>query len=115
MDAITFQSLYFQLENQYGLKVSRRMCVFGKVGMFLYTLVFGASNRKVQERFQHLRETISMYFNEVLKSVCSLFIDLIKHEDPEFVNTPREIMNNQRYMPYFKVIISFVFTDDALN
>jgi hypothetical protein len=42
MDAATFQ-----LENQYELKTFRRMCVFEKVGMFLYTIALGASNRKV--------------------------------------------------------------------
>ena len=47
MDAATFQSLCFQLENQYELKTFRRMCVFEKVGMFLYTIALGASNRKV--------------------------------------------------------------------
>jgi hypothetical protein len=50
-DATTFQSLCFQLENQYRLKASRRMCVFEKVRMFLYTIALGASNREVQERF----------------------------------------------------------------
>jgi len=67
MDATTFQSLCFQLENQYGLKASRRMCVFEKVGIFLYTIALGASNREIQERFQHLGETIRRYFNKVLK------------------------------------------------
>ena len=115
MNATTFQSLCFQLENQYGLKTSRRTCVFEKVGMFLYTIAFGASNMEVYKRFQHSRETISMYFNEVLKSVCSLGTDSIQPIDPEFVNTPREIVNNPRYMPHFKVMKLLVFTDDALN
>jgi hypothetical protein len=43
------------------------MCVFEKVGIFLYTIALGASNREIQERFQHLGETISRYFNKVLK------------------------------------------------
>jgi hypothetical protein len=104
MDVTTFQSLCFQLENQYGLKASKRMCVFEKVGIFLYTIALGASNREVQERFQHLRETISRYFNEVLKSVSLLATDLIQPADPGFVNTPREIVNNPRNMPHFKVM-----------
>ena len=115
MNATIFQSLCFQLENQYGLKASRRMCVFEKVRMFLYTIALGASNMKVYERFQHSRETISMYFNEVLKSVCLLITDLIQPIDIEFVKTPREIVNNTRYMSHFKVKKLLVFTDDALN
>jgi hypothetical protein len=113
MDATTFQSLCFQLENQYGLTASRRMCVYEKVGIFLYTIALGASNREVQERFQHSGETISRYFNEVLKSVCSLAADLIQPADPGFVNTPCEIVNNPRYMPHFKVMSLIVFIDSA--
>jgi hypothetical protein len=114
MNATIFQSLCFQLENQYGLKHPEER-VFEKVGMFLYTIAFGASNMEVYERFQHSRETISVYFNKVLKSVCSLGTDLIQPIDPKFVNTPREIVNNPRYMPHFKVMKLLVFTDDALN
>jgi hypothetical protein len=115
MDATTFQSLCFQLENQYGLKASKRISVFEKVGMFLYTITLKASNKEVQEIFQHSGETVSMYFTKVLKSICSLVIDFIKPEHLDFLNTPREIANNLRYMPHFKVMISFVFIDDALN
>ena len=91
------------------------MCVFEKVGMFLYTIAIGASNRKVQERFQHLGEAITRYFNDVLKSICLLTTNLIQPINLEFVNTLHEIVNNPRYMPHFKVIKLFVFTDDALN
>jgi hypothetical protein len=71
----------------YGLKHSRRISVIEKVDMFLYTLVLGVSNREVQERFQHSGETVSRYFNEVLRSVCLLAIEVIKPVDPEFFNT----------------------------
>jgi len=53
MDVDTLKSLSFELETMYGLKPSRRMSVIEKVCMFLYTLALGASNREVQERFQH--------------------------------------------------------------
>jgi hypothetical protein len=43
----------------YGLKQSRRMSDIEKVGMFLYTLALGASNRELQERFQHSGETVN--------------------------------------------------------
>jgi hypothetical protein len=83
MDATTFQILYFDLKSQYRLKVSRRMSVIEKVCMFLFVLALGASNRKVQERFQHSGEIVSGYFNEVLKIVCSLAENIIKPEDPK--------------------------------
>uniref|UniRef100_A0A2K2C0D7 DUF8040 domain-containing protein n=1 Tax=Populus trichocarpa TaxID=3694 RepID=A0A2K2C0D7_POPTR len=46
------------LERMYGLKPSRRMSVIEKVVIFLYTIALGASNREVQERFQHSDETL---------------------------------------------------------
>jgi hypothetical protein len=33
-------------------------------------------------------------------------VDIIKPDDPKFLNTPQEITNNPRYMPHFKVTIS---------
>ena len=53
IDADTLQSLCVDLEMLYELKQSRRMSAIEKIDMFLYTLALGASNRKVQERFQH--------------------------------------------------------------
>ena len=103
MDVRTFNNLCLDLESQYELKTSRRMSVFEKVGMFLYTLSLGASNKEMQERFQHSGETISRYFNEVLRTICLLVVDVIKPNDPEFLNTPQEIANNLRYISHFKV------------
>jgi phage regulator Rha-like protein len=56
---MTFQSLYFELESQHRLKTSRRISIFEKVKMFFYILALGASNKKIQERLQYLREIIS--------------------------------------------------------
>ncbi|XP_061961541.1 protein ALP1-like [Populus nigra] len=90
------------------LKPSRRMSVIEKVGMFLYTLALGASNREVQERFHHSGETISRNFKEVLRSVCLLAADFIRLVDPKFTTTPLEIEMNPRYMPYFKNCIGAI-------
>ncbi|KAJ6893013.1 hypothetical protein NC652_027116 [Populus alba x Populus x berolinensis] len=68
----TLKSLAFELETMYRLKPSRRMSIIKKVGMFFYTLALGASNRKVQERFQHLDETVSRNFNKVKIVVASM-------------------------------------------
>jgi len=59
--------------------------------MFLYTLSLGASNREVHERFQHSGKIVSRYFNEVLRMICLLAVDIIKPDDPEFLNTPQEL------------------------
>ena len=103
MDSDTLKSLALELETMYGLKPSRRMSVIEKLGMFVYTLALGASNREVQERFQHSGETVSRNFNDVLRSVCLFATHIIRPVDPEFTTTPLEIAMNPRYMPYFKV------------
>ena len=54
MGTITLLSLCNDLETHYGLKPSRKISVIENVAMFLFTIELGASNRKIQERFQHL-------------------------------------------------------------
>ena len=87
MEKETFFQLSHDLENIYELKSSRRMSVIEKVGIFVFILAQGASNRHAQERFQHSGETISRVFHEVLRSVCSFARELIKPDDPEFKKT----------------------------
>jgi hypothetical protein len=70
---------------------------------------------KFKRDFNILEKLLSGILLKCFKFVCLFTIYLIKPEDPEFVNTPREIVNNPRCIPPFKVMISFVFTDDALN
>ncbi|KAG5243666.1 protein ALP [Salix suchowensis] len=108
MDKDTLLGLCHDLETRYGLKPSRRMCVLEKVGMFLFTLAVGASNRHVQERFQHSGETVSRCMKEVLKAVSLFAIDIIKPTDPDFTNTPIEIAMNPRFMPHFKNCIGAI-------
>jgi len=85
------------------------MSVIKKVNMFLYTLVLGASYRKVQERFQYFVKIINGYFNEVLLSVCLLAVEIIKQRDLKFWNTPWEITMNPQYIPHLKVIIMLFY------
>nr|XP_034896189.1 protein ALP1-like [Populus alba] len=102
MDATTLLSLCTDLETHHGLKPSRRMSVIEKVAMFLFTIAVGASNRQVQERFQHSGETISRCFKEVLKLLRLFAVEVIKPVDPQFTSTPREIAMNRRFIPHFK-------------
>ena len=74
------------------------------LGMFLYILGQSVGNRSTMERFQHSGETMSKYFDKVLDSVCHMSVDLIKPLDPNFITTPKEISEDLKYMPYFKVI-----------
>jgi hypothetical protein len=84
------------------------MSVNEKVAIFLYTIALGASNRDVQERFQHSGETVSRCIKEVLAAVCLFVVDVIKAEDQNFTSTPQEITMNPRYTPHFKVRQMFV-------
>jgi len=108
MDTTTLLSLCNDLEMYYDLKPSRRMSVIENVAMFLFTIAVGASNREVQERFQHLGETVSRCIKEVFKYLCLFVVEVIKLLDPQFTNTPREIAMNPRYMSHFKVRQFFI-------
>lgn len=60
-------------------------------------------------------KTINIYFNEVMRIICSPTINAIKSKDPEFINTPREIAMNLRFMPHFKVILIYLFIIEMVN
>ena len=109
-----FLKLCGELESSYGLKSSDKMMVVEKLGIFVYTLALGVSNRDVGERFQRSGETISRVFHEVLEAITGrskgfhgLAREMINPKDPTFQLTPHQIMNDKRYMPYFKVFNYF--------
>lgn len=95
------------METSYGFKGSRHMTALEILGMTLMILGHGLGNRLVQEMFQHSGETISRYFSETLDILCLMGADVIKPADPEFKSTPKEIANDPRYMPHFKVLYSY--------
>ena len=61
------------VENKYG--PSDRMTILEKVGLFLYILNKGASNRDIQEHFQHSGETMGRVFKELLDAIDYLCKD----------------------------------------
>ena len=111
--SLYFFKLYVDLKINYGLKVSRRMGATEILGMFLRTLGHEVGNRLAQKCFQHSGETINRYFRQALDIVYLIAIDIIKPEDPEFKEVPKEILRDSKYMPHFKVIkklfLIFVF------
>lgn len=63
----TFLALEKWLTEHTSLKESRKhFSVRQKIAMFLYIVGEGASNRAVQEKFQHSGDTVSHVFHEVL-------------------------------------------------
>lgn len=112
MESSVFKQLCEELQVKYGLKPSKKMSTIEKVGIFVYTLSLGISNREVAERFQRSGETISRSFHEVLEAICGrskaymgLARDIIKPMDASFEGIPPQIKHDARYMPYFKVYI----------
>nr|GEV05611.1 NAC domain-containing protein 78-like [Tanacetum cinerariifolium] len=71
MHSNMFLKLCGELESNYGLKASDRMTVVEKLGIFVYTLALGVSNRDVSERFQRSGETISRAFHEALEAITA--------------------------------------------
>ncbi|KAL2893163.1 putative nuclease HARBI1 [Bienertia sinuspersici] len=108
MTQCTFLQLCLDLENKYGLSHSGRISTLEKVGLFVYVLSKGASNRDVQERFQHSSETVSRIFKEVMDAMDGLSRDILRPRDPEFKEIPSHIVNDARYMPHFKDCIGAI-------
>ncbi|CAO2838181.1 unnamed protein product [Amaranthus hypochondriacus] len=108
MKQSTFRQICTDLESKYGLLPSRNISTLEKVGLFVWTLSKGASNRDVQERFQHSGETVSRVFKEVLNAMDGLSRDIIKPRDPEFNEVPTQIRNDAKYMPHFKDCIGAI-------
>ncbi|GMP62181.1 hypothetical protein CsSME_00024379 [Camellia sinensis var. sinensis] len=86
--------VYGKLEHSRYLTVQEQVCIF------LLTIGHNERNRVVQERFQHSGQTISKYFNRVLKAVCRLGKQVIR--PPDFDEVPAEIRHNPRFYPFFK-------------
>ena len=73
-----FQYLCSELQSKGGLYLSKHIAVDKKLVMFLWTVARAASNRDVQECFQHSGETVSRHFHEVLNAVNVLVPEYIR-------------------------------------
>ncbi|RYR49559.1 hypothetical protein Ahy_A07g036069 isoform B [Arachis hypogaea] len=103
-----FNRLCNDLVLNYGLKSTRSVSGEEMVATFLYMLGQGASYRMLEERFQHSGETIFRQFHHVLSCVKKLAKNIIRPIDPSFGDTPKYIMDNDRYWPYFKDCIGAI-------
>ncbi|XP_057747457.1 uncharacterized protein LOC130966657 [Arachis stenosperma] len=103
-----FNHLCNDLVLNYGLKSTRGVSGEEMVATFLYMLGQGASYRILEERFQHSGETIFRQFHHVLSCVKKLAKNIIRPIDSNFGGTPKYIMDNDRYWPYFKDCIGAI-------
>jgi DDE superfamily endonuclease len=94
-----FQFLCLELKRHGGLAPSRYVGVEEQVAMFLHAVAHSCSNREVQERFQHSRETVSRHFHYVLQALNRLMPRYIKL--PAHDEIPTAISNNSKFYPFF--------------
>ena len=80
-----------------------------QLGICLYMLTKPASVRDTAERFQHGLCTISKYFHAVLEALQTLSTQIIRPYQ-SLNETPPQIRNNNKYWPFFKVVIYIKFT-----
>ena len=99
MKTEVFRFLCSELESKGGLCASRHVAVDEKVGMFLWTMAKAASNREVQERFQHSGETVSRTFHQVLHAINCLVPEYITL--PTTTETSISIRSNSKFYTYF--------------
>lgn len=77
--------------------------------MFIDVLGHGASNREVQEHFQHSGSTVSLCFQEVLAAMLILHVKYV-HQPQLMDPTSNVILQNQKYSSYFLTIAWVLWT-----
>ena len=90
MDRHTFIILCSKLRTFGTLRDTRNVSMEEMVAMFLHILVHHEKNICIQDRFLHSGETISRYFNVVLRAVLCLQEQLLKAPEPVSENSSDE-------------------------
>lgn len=101
MNKASFHHLCRVLRSRGLLRDTLYVSVEEQLVMFLNTVGHGMSNRIISRNFARSGETVSRYFNIVLKAIGSLKDDYIRGPPP---SPPPEITSDTRYWPWFKVI-----------
>ncbi|EEB91025.1 hypothetical protein MPER_10689, partial [Moniliophthora perniciosa FA553] len=83
-----------------GLEDGKHITAAEQLAIFLYLGRAGASNRDLQERFQHSGDTISKYIHLLLEKCCGSFYQKFVCPPPD--QMPYEIHSNPKLYPYFK-------------
>ncbi|KAL5820094.1 hypothetical protein ACOSQ4_023936 [Xanthoceras sorbifolium] len=105
MDKHVFHKLCDILRQRGMLRDTAGVMIEEQLAIFLNIIGHNERNRVIQERFQHSGETISRYFNNVLKAIKSLSREFL--QPPPFC-TPAEILSSKRFDPYFKDCIGVI-------
>ena len=105
MDKHTFRSLMVHLEPY--LEDTIHITANEQVMIFLFIIGHAGSNRLAGERFQHSGETISRYYNLVLKALASLESQLIVQPHPGNP-CPGSIRTSQMFYPWFEGCVGVI-------
>ncbi|PKA63211.1 hypothetical protein AXF42_Ash020584 [Apostasia shenzhenica] len=81
---------------------SRYVPAIEQLGIFMRIIAFGCGDRECAETFQHSLETISRYFNSILKAVTSLTSEFLQLPTSSTPFCPK-LRKDKRFWPYFKV------------
>lgn len=84
-----------QLLREYGLKDSRNVSVEEQVCFFLHILAGHQKNGSIKHTYRRSSETVSKYFNNVLKAVLRLQGVLLKKPEPI-----TDSCNDYRWKPF---------------
>ncbi|KAI9085150.1 hypothetical protein K1719_032861 [Acacia pycnantha] len=106
LERFVFNKLCTLMIQKGWLADGRYVRVDEQLGIFLYLIGHGSSNRNVCERFQRSGQTISKYFSKVLKAMLQLAHEIIK--PPPLDMVPKEIRDNPKHFPYFKDCIGAI-------
>ncbi|XP_021765928.1 uncharacterized protein LOC110730433 [Chenopodium quinoa] len=101
LDRDMFVRLVQLMIEKTSLSDGRFVKVAEQVGIVLFILARGASQRQAADTFKHSISTISKYFRRVLQALTRLSCDLICPYQG-LADIPLEVQENSLYWPFFK-------------
>ena len=104
VDAFTFRALVLKLVTRRQLDWEHKhLCVEESLAIFLYICGHTQRHRLAADRFQRSTSTISTHFKLMRRAICNLAPHIIR--PPDLHVTPPEILHDERYFPWFQVLI----------
>ncbi|XP_039141318.1 uncharacterized protein LOC120278650 [Dioscorea cayenensis subsp. rotundata] len=105
MDVGPFMHLASIMRDKHLLLDTRYVSVEEQLSMFLHIVGHNTKNRTMRVEYVRSGETISRYFNNVLKAICAIRDDFVH---PPCGNCHSEIECNPNWYPFFKDCIGLL-------
>lgn len=93
-------ALFGVLTNRYNLHGSIEVCLMEALGIFLYIMAGGNSNRATNNRMVRSGSTVSKYFHRVLNAIYAMAADKNKPVDPNFERVHYRVVNEEEFLPF---------------